>query len=177
MSELILKGKTALVTGGGRGIGKEITRRLAAAGANVAIASRKQEKLNEAAREMADLPGDVLPVTCHVGRPYELEKLVRETEAALGPVDVLVNNAATNPAHGPALGVTDEAFLKTVEINCVFYDPYVQVVLRERVPIVGKKMGGLAPGETKAFRLAFDNVPEGWNQAMPQMVIAGIDFS
>ena len=50
-------------------------------------------------------------------------------------------------------------------------------MLRERVPIVAKKMGKLAPGETKPFRLAFDNVPEGWNQAMPQMVIARIDFS
>ena len=67
--------------------------------------------------------------------------------------------------------------LEVVEINCVFTDPYGQVLLRERVPIVNKKMGKLAPGETKAFRLAFDNVPENWNQAMPQMVIARIDFS
>jgi hypothetical protein len=67
--------------------------------------------------------------------------------------------------------------LDVVEINCVFYDPYGQVVLRERVAIVGKKTGKLAPGEWKSFRLAFDNVPEGWNQAMPSMVIARIDFS
>jgi len=67
--------------------------------------------------------------------------------------------------------------LDVVEINCVFYDPYGQVVLRERVPIVSKKMGKLAPGETKAFRLAFDNVPEAWNQGMPGMIIARIDFS
>ena len=67
--------------------------------------------------------------------------------------------------------------LRTVELNCVFYDPYGQVVLRERVPIVSKKMGGLAPGETKPFRLAFDDVPDSWNQALPQLVIAGIDFS
>lgn len=67
--------------------------------------------------------------------------------------------------------------LERVEINCVFYDPYGQVVLRERVSIVGKKYGKLAPGESKPFRLAFDNVPEAWNQAMPTMVIARIDFS
>ena len=67
--------------------------------------------------------------------------------------------------------------LELVEINCVFTDPYGQVLLRERVPIVSKKMGKLAPGETKPFRLAFDSVPESWNQAMPQMVIARIDFS
>lgn len=72
---------------------------------------------------------------------------------------------------------TGDRVLEVVEINCIFYDPYGQVVLRERVPIVSKKMGKLAPRETKPFRLAFDNVPESWNQAMPQMVIARIDFS
>jgi hypothetical protein len=70
-----------------------------------------------------------------------------------------------------------DRILELVEINCVFYDAYGQVVLRERVPIVSKKMGKLAPGETKAFRLPFDNIPESWNQSMPQMVIARIDFS
>ena len=72
---------------------------------------------------------------------------------------------------------TGNRVLDVVEINCVFYDPYGQVVLRERVPIVSKKMGKLAPGQTKPFRLAFDNIPEAWNQAMPTMVIAGIEFS
>jgi hypothetical protein len=67
--------------------------------------------------------------------------------------------------------------LDVVEINCVFYDPDGQVVLRERVPIISKKTGKLAPGEAKPFRLAFDNIPESWNQAMPQMVIARIEFS
>lgn len=67
--------------------------------------------------------------------------------------------------------------LKLVEINCVFGDAYGQVVLRERVPIVSPKVGGLAPGETKSFRLAFDNIPESWNQALPQLVIAQIVFS
>jgi Protein of unknown function (DUF3426) len=66
--------------------------------------------------------------------------------------------------------------LEIVEINCVFYDPYGQVVLRQRVPIVSKKAGGLAPSETKPFRLPFDNLPDSWNNTMPQMVIARIDF-
>jgi len=71
---------------------------------------------------------------------------------------------------------TGERTLKTVELNCVFYDAYGQLVLRERVPIVSTKIGSLAPGETKPFRLPFDNIPESWNQAMPQLVIAGITF-
>lgn len=74
------------------------------------------------------------------------------------------------------IGNTGDRVLRTVEINCVFYDPYGQVVLRDRVAIVGAKLGGLAPGETKPFRLAFDSIPESWNQAMPQMIIAAIDF-
>jgi hypothetical protein len=66
--------------------------------------------------------------------------------------------------------------LREVQINCVFYDGYQQVVRRVRVPIVSDKIGGLAPGEIKNFRLAFDDIPESWNQAMPQLVIAQIDF-
>jgi len=71
--------------------------------------------------------------------------------------------------------------LDTVEIYCVFYDFYGQLVLRKRVPIIvgarGGRTGGLGPGETKSFRLPFDELPESWNHAMPQLVIAGIKFS
>jgi hypothetical protein len=66
--------------------------------------------------------------------------------------------------------------LQVVEINCIFYDPYGQVVLRQRVPIVSQKAGGLSPGTIKPFRLPFDTIPESWNNIMPQMVIARIDF-
>lgn len=67
--------------------------------------------------------------------------------------------------------------LDTVEIYCIFRDTYGQLVLRKRVPIVSPRMGGLRPGETKSFRLPFDELPESWNQAMPQLVIAGVKFS
>ncbi|HLI86486.1 MAG TPA: DUF3426 domain-containing protein [Bryobacteraceae bacterium] len=66
--------------------------------------------------------------------------------------------------------------LNLVEINCVFYDPYGQVVLRQRTPIVSAKAGGLAPGDTRPFRLPFDTIPDSWNNVMPRMVIARIDF-
>jgi len=75
------------------------------------------------------------------------------------------------------IGNTGNRVLKLVEINCVFNDPYGQVVLRERVPIVSPKIGGLAPGEVKNFRLAFDNIPDSWNQDLPQLVIAQIVFT
>jgi len=74
------------------------------------------------------------------------------------------------------IGNNGDRTLHVVEINCVFYDPYGQVVLRKRVPIVTEKMGGLAPGEIKNFRLPFDEIPEDWNQRLPQLVIAQIVF-
>ena len=64
--------------------------------------------------------------------------------------------------------------LDTVEIYCVFRDPYGQLVLRRRLSIVNN---GLKPGETKSFRLPFDDLPQSWNQSMPQLVIAGVKFS
>jgi NAD(P)-dependent dehydrogenase (short-subunit alcohol dehydrogenase family) len=112
-----LTGKVALVTGGGRGIGKAITRCLAGAGAAVVIASRKLENLQATAAEFAGSPGKVVPIACHVGRLDQLEALVRETESRLGPVDILVNNSATNIGQGPSLAVTDEMLDKMVEIN------------------------------------------------------------
>jgi NAD(P)-dependent dehydrogenase (short-subunit alcohol dehydrogenase family) len=116
-ASISLAGKTAIVTGGGRGIGKAITRRLAEAGAGVVIASRKLENLEATAREFASLPGKVVPVACHAGRLDQLQNLVRETETRLGPVDILVNNSATNIFQGSALDITDDMLDKMIEIN------------------------------------------------------------
>jgi len=112
-----LQGKVALVTGGGRGIGKAITHRLAAAGANVVIASRKMENLQATAREFAALPGKIIPIACHVGRKDQLEHLVEQTETRLGPVDILVNNSATNIGQGPALNTDEDMLDKMIEVN------------------------------------------------------------
>ncbi|MGH9632771.1 MAG: FxLYD domain-containing protein [Bryobacteraceae bacterium] len=66
-----------------------------------------------------------------------------------------------------------ERTLELIELNCVFYDPYNTVVKRERVPIVRST---LKPGETQSFRLPFEEIPESWNQSLPQLVIANIVF-
>ena len=112
-----LTGKVALVTGGGRGIGKAIAGRLAEAGAGVVIASRKKENLEAAAAELAGLAGKVIPIVCHLGKNDQIEALVETIESSLGPVDILVNNSATNVGQGPALDVTDDMLDKMVEIN------------------------------------------------------------
>jgi hypothetical protein len=74
------------------------------------------------------------------------------------------------------IGNAGDRPLNTVEIYCIFYDAYGQLVLRSRVPIVSPRMGGLKPDETKTFRLPFDEIPDSWNQQMPQLVIAGVKF-
>jgi dehydrogenase/reductase SDR family protein 4 len=112
-----LAGKSAIVTGGGRGIGKDIARRLAEAGADVVIASRKLATLEATAQELAGLPGRVLPLECHVGKPEDLARLVQFTTDELGGVDILVNNSATNIGQGPSLA-TDTAMLdKMIDTN------------------------------------------------------------
>jgi hypothetical protein len=75
------------------------------------------------------------------------------------------------------IGNTGDRNLDTVEIYCISHDAYGQMVLRKRVGIVSPRMGGLKPGETKSFRLPFDELPDSWNHAMPSLVIAGIKFS
>jgi NAD(P)-dependent dehydrogenase (short-subunit alcohol dehydrogenase family) len=116
-SSLALKDKVAIVTGGGRGIGKAITQRLAAAGAQVVIASRKLDNLEATAREFASLSGRVIPIACHVGHREAIEDLVKQTTARVGPVDILVNNSATNIGQGPALAVSDEMLDKMMDVN------------------------------------------------------------
>jgi hypothetical protein len=64
--------------------------------------------------------------------------------------------------------------IQLVELNCVFYDPSGLIVWRERVPIVRRRLN---PGESRSFRLPFENIPQSWNQAMPQLVIANIAFT
>ncbi len=166
-----LDGKVAIVTGGGRGIGKAITRRYAEYGANVVIASRKMENLEAAAKECEGLPGKVAPVPCHVGRPDQLKRLVEETERLFGPVDILVNNSGTNVGQGPALEVTDEALLKTLEINVLAAQRLIRLVVPGMMARGGGSVinmasiaglrpqpGGLAYSATKAALLMMTRV-------------------
>ena len=116
-----MAGKVAIVTGGSRGIGEAIAKAFAEHGAKVVIAARKIEGLQEVASAINAAGGDCTPIACHAGREDELQKLVDATVAKYGKVDVLVNNAATNPYFGPLLNVEMPAWDKTFEVNTKGY--------------------------------------------------------
>ncbi len=109
-----LQNKVAIVTGASRGIGRAIAKLFAAEGASVVVCGRKQETLDQVARE---LTGRILPIACHVGRLEDLERLVDRVTREFGGIDILINNAGTNIAQGPALEMTDAQFDKMIEIN------------------------------------------------------------
>jgi NAD(P)-dependent dehydrogenase (short-subunit alcohol dehydrogenase family) len=116
-----LEGRVAIVTGASRGIGEAIAVRLADAGAAVVLAARKREALQAAADRIAASGGRALAVPAHVGNPADVLALVRHAIDAFGRIDVLVNNAATNPYFGPLLEIEQPAWDKTFEVNVQGY--------------------------------------------------------
>lgn len=116
-----LEGKVALVTGGTRGIGLAMARAMLAEGADVMIASRKADGVAKALAELeaarADGWGRAAGRAAHVGHADQCAELVAATEGELGVIDVLVNNAGTNPFFGPLVAIPEAAFDKTFEVN------------------------------------------------------------
>ena len=113
--------KVALVTGASRGIGASIAGHLARAGASVVISSRKIEGLKQIAEEIEKAGGRALAVAAHSGKSGEVQALVRAAIDRFGKVDVLVNNAATNPYFGPLCDAPESAWDKTFEVNLKGY--------------------------------------------------------
>jgi NAD(P)-dependent dehydrogenase (short-subunit alcohol dehydrogenase family) len=113
-----LEGKVALVTGGSRGLGREMVLAMARAGADVAITSRKLDTCEAVAAEVEATTGRRAFVhACHVGRWDDLGELVDATYDELGRVDVLVNNAGMSPLYPDLVGVSEELFDKVVGVN------------------------------------------------------------
>lgn len=112
-----LTGKTAIVTGSSRGIGRAIAEELAKAGAQVVISSRKAGPCEEVAAAIKASGGKAISVPAHVGDKAALEALVKRTLDAFGAIDVLVCNAAVNPYHGPLIDISDEAYDRTMNSN------------------------------------------------------------
>jgi len=116
-ADITLTDRTVIVTGASRGIGQAIANACAIAGANVVLASRKQEGVDEAAATITAAGGSALAVACHMGQPEEVSALFARATAEFGPIHGLVNNAATNPYFGPMLAIEEAAFDKTIEVN------------------------------------------------------------
>ncbi|MBI2392362.1 MAG: glucose 1-dehydrogenase [Deltaproteobacteria bacterium] len=116
-----LEGKVAIVTGGSRGIGEAIARAFAGAGAKVVVASRKQEGVDKIAAAIREEGGEAHGVAFHAGDLAQPPKLLQATIEKYGRVDVLVNNAATNPHFGPLLTVEWGQWQKTFEVNLQGY--------------------------------------------------------
>jgi len=112
-----IQGKIAIVTGASRGIGRAIAHSLAEAGAKVALSSRKLEDLQKVAEEIRRKGGDAFPIAAHNGKVADLENLVTKTVEHYGTIDILVNNAATNPVFGPIIQVDESAWNKIMEVN------------------------------------------------------------
>jgi NAD(P)-dependent dehydrogenase (short-subunit alcohol dehydrogenase family) len=114
LSKFSLKGKTAIVTGGGRGIGKAIAIGFAKAGAKVAVTSRKVADLESTAAEIRSFGGEAYPIQAHLGKMDEIQKMVATAMEKLGGrIDILVNNAGASPAMASVLD-SDERLWETV---------------------------------------------------------------
>ncbi len=117
MNEFSLEGKVAIITGASRGIGQAIALTFARAGARLALCSRKPEGLQAVAGEIQEAGGQALAIQAHVGRAEDVRNLVAQALEAYGRVDVVVNNAATNPHFGPLLSADEGQWLKILDVN------------------------------------------------------------
>jgi len=152
-SRFDLSGRVALVTGASRGIGGSIAEILAEHGAQVVLSSRKQADLDaEAERINAQYPQRATAIAAHAGRPEELQSLVNQVIERFSRIDILVNNAATNPYFGPIIGAELGVWDKTFEVNLRGYFVLTKLVYEASMEAHGgaivnvASIGGIRPG-------------------------------
>ena len=126
-----LTGKVAVITGSTRGIGRAIAEELARHGARVVISSRKQDACNAVAAELnAEFgAGVATPIAASLSDKAQLAAMMAQTRAVLGPIDILICNAASNPYYGPMEGISDDQFSKILHNNIIANHWLVQMAL------------------------------------------------
>jgi NAD(P)-dependent dehydrogenase (short-subunit alcohol dehydrogenase family) len=144
-----LKGRTALITGSSRGIGRAIAERMAEAGARVVVSSRKEDACIAVVEAIRKAGGEAIAIPCNISAKEELAQLVARTREAFGKIDILVCNAAVNPHHGPTQEIPDSAFQKVLDCNIRSNHWLCQMVIPEMAEradgavIVVSSIGGL----------------------------------
>ncbi|WP_297801568.1 SDR family oxidoreductase [uncultured Brevundimonas sp.] len=146
-----LSGKVAVITGSSKGIGKAIAERLAEHGAKVVISSRKAEPCEEVAVAINQKYGEgrAIAIPANIASKDDLQRLVDDTRATWGKIDILVCNAATNPYAGPMAGISDDQFSKILQNNVVSNHWLIQMVAPEMLErndgaiLVISSIGGL----------------------------------
>jgi NAD(P)-dependent dehydrogenase (short-subunit alcohol dehydrogenase family) len=146
-----LTGKVAVITGSSKGIGKAIAERMAEHGARVVISSRKAGPCDEVAADINARFGEgrAIAIPANIASKEDLQRLVDETNAAFGQIDILVCNAASNPYAGPMAGISDDQFNKILQNNVVSNHWLIQMVSpqmlerKEGAIIIVSSIGGL----------------------------------
>ncbi|HEY2733785.1 MAG TPA: SDR family oxidoreductase [Polyangiales bacterium] len=144
-----LKGRTALITGSSRGIGRAIAERMAEAGARVIVSSRKKPACDEVVSAIQRAGGEATAIACNISEKSELQALVAKTRAVYGAIDVLVCNAAVNPHFGLTQEIPDSAFQKVLDCNIRSNHWLCQLVIPEMAQrkdgavIIVSSIGGL----------------------------------
>jgi len=135
LKQIDFTGKTAVVTGGSRGIGESIARSLASLGAEVILVSRKIEGLKAVEDKIKAEGGKAASIPCNTGNMDEIEKLFTEIKKRYDKIDVLVNNSATNPFFGNNIDATESAWEKTFSVNLkgyFFTTQYAARIMKEK---------------------------------------------
>jgi len=146
-----MTGKTAVITGSTKGIGRAIAERMVEHGAQVVISSRKQDQCDQVAKEINDKfgKGKAIAVAANISSKENLQNLVDESTRAFGKIDVLVCNAASNPYYGPLAGISDDQFTKILGNNIVANNWLISMVVPQMIArkdgsiIIVSSIGGL----------------------------------
>ena len=151
MSLFDLTGKTAIITGSSRGIGRAIAEAMADQGARVVISSRKPGPCEEVADGINKKHGDgtAVAIPANISSKEDLQAMVDETNKSFGKIDILVCNAASNPYYGPMAGISDDQFTKILQNNIISNHWLVQMVApqmqarKDGAIIIVSSIGGL----------------------------------